>query len=197
MVLSLIIACKSFHLLSDQERSCRTCNLVGVDHECLVNLHHPQPLMPVRVRKDRWIVGSYLPRSVNKLILFFQVLPKRTQYWLSLCRQIQAAGLYLPKEWHSWHGWLSKWFLFLVSKNYFSLLSRIECQSDVMVWQTLLLKPELLPSPVLVLCLLFLPQCRPSVPCVDSRIHDLSKLEQICGCWTNRHVELILLKKCI
>lgn len=47
-----------------------------------------------------------------------------------------------------------------------------------MVSQTVVLKPELLPSPVLVLCLLFLPLCRPSVPCVDSRIHGLNTLNK-------------------
>lgn len=69
----------SFHLLSNQQRSCRTWNLVGVHHECFINLHHPQPLKPVRVRKDRWAVWSYLLRSVHELINLFQMLPNWAQ----------------------------------------------------------------------------------------------------------------------
>ena len=33
-----------------------------------------------------------------------------------------SVGIYLPEEWHSWHGWLSKCSLFLVVKNNFSVL---------------------------------------------------------------------------
>lgn len=43
----------SFHLLSNQECSCRVQNRTRTGHECCISLHQPQPLMSVRVRKDR------------------------------------------------------------------------------------------------------------------------------------------------